>query len=151
MLVPMNCPQCKSDMIKARVSRFTEEYDYCRACKKELKEMPTNNEALEIALLNGLAHVRKDTGVAPPGFVHYPYGFGGGLPSIAPTSPPTPPAPSMMPRTILGPYILSNGMKYHVVTGGAMCKNSNLDISQHMHEMLYTSGQCNCGAIKLIP
>lgn len=36
----MNCPQCKTEMIKAQATDFGEFYDYCRPCKKELQEMP---------------------------------------------------------------------------------------------------------------
>ncbi len=35
----MNCPNCKNQMVKAKATDFGEEYDYCRVCKKELKEM----------------------------------------------------------------------------------------------------------------
>lgn len=35
----MNCPQCQTEMVKARATNFGEEYDYCRSCKKELKEL----------------------------------------------------------------------------------------------------------------
>ena len=35
----MNCPQCQRLMIKAQATDFGEHYDYCRQCKKELKEM----------------------------------------------------------------------------------------------------------------
>lgn len=35
----MKCPVCSGEMVKARATSFGEEYDYCRACKKELKEM----------------------------------------------------------------------------------------------------------------
>lgn len=35
----LKCPQCSTEMIKARATNFGEEYDYCKVCKKELKEM----------------------------------------------------------------------------------------------------------------
>ena len=35
----MNCPRCSDLMIKARVSERSEAYDYCRNCKKELREL----------------------------------------------------------------------------------------------------------------
>ena len=35
----MTCPTCSNDMVKAKATDFGEEYDYCRTCKKELKEM----------------------------------------------------------------------------------------------------------------
>jgi hypothetical protein len=35
----MNCPICKNEMVKARATNFGEDYDYCRTCKKELKEL----------------------------------------------------------------------------------------------------------------
>jgi hypothetical protein len=38
------CPQCGTQMIMARATDHGEEYPYCRACKKELKEMQTSVE-----------------------------------------------------------------------------------------------------------
>ena len=35
----MNCPQCNSEMIRAQATDFGEAYDFCRTCKKELKEL----------------------------------------------------------------------------------------------------------------
>src|SRR5271165_5521923 len=35
----MNCPQCSNPMILTRATNFGDEYEYCRQCKKELKEM----------------------------------------------------------------------------------------------------------------
>lgn len=35
----MNCPQCSTEMVKAKATSFGEEYDYCRTCKKEHKEL----------------------------------------------------------------------------------------------------------------
>ncbi len=47
ILSVMTCPQCKNLMVKAKATNFGEEYDYCRTCKKELKEMAeTNNDVL---------------------------------------------------------------------------------------------------------
>ncbi len=37
----MKCPQCSNDMIKTKATAFGEEYDYCKQCKKELKELVT--------------------------------------------------------------------------------------------------------------
>lgn len=41
----MNCPQCKNLMVKAKATAFGEEYDYCRTCKKELKEFKVEDAA----------------------------------------------------------------------------------------------------------
>jgi formylmethanofuran dehydrogenase subunit D len=35
----MNCPQCKNEMVKVRATNFGEDYNYCRVCKKEEKEL----------------------------------------------------------------------------------------------------------------
>lgn len=35
----MNCPQCSNPMIVTRATAFGEDYHYCRACKKEAKEL----------------------------------------------------------------------------------------------------------------
>lgn len=35
----MNCPQCATEMVKAKATNFGEEYDYCRGCKMELSEL----------------------------------------------------------------------------------------------------------------
>jgi hypothetical protein len=35
----MNCPTCSTPMIIAQATQFGEKYDYCKYCKKELKEM----------------------------------------------------------------------------------------------------------------
>lgn len=35
----MNCPQCSQIMIEAQATNFGEKYQYCRGCKKELKEL----------------------------------------------------------------------------------------------------------------
>lgn len=37
----MNCPICSNTMVQAQATNFGEHYDYCRVCKKELKEMQT--------------------------------------------------------------------------------------------------------------
>lgn len=34
----MKCPQCNNDLIKVSL-QFSGEYDYCRTCKKELKDL----------------------------------------------------------------------------------------------------------------
>lgn len=47
----MSCPTCTAEMVKARATAFGEEYDYCRSCKKELKEMvPATSLPSEVAL-----------------------------------------------------------------------------------------------------
>jgi hypothetical protein len=35
----MNCPQCSTQMVRAKATNFGPEYDYCRPCGKELAEM----------------------------------------------------------------------------------------------------------------
>lgn len=35
----MNCPTCSNEMVLAKATEFGEEYQYCRTCRKELKEM----------------------------------------------------------------------------------------------------------------
>lgn len=35
----MNCPKCTNEMIEAKATAFGEAYQYCRICKKELKEI----------------------------------------------------------------------------------------------------------------
>lgn len=35
----MNCPKCAGEMVQAQATNFGEKYHYCRACKKELKEL----------------------------------------------------------------------------------------------------------------
>jgi hypothetical protein len=40
----MDCPVCKTQMIKAQATQFGEEYDYCRVCKKELKELEKSED-----------------------------------------------------------------------------------------------------------
>jgi hypothetical protein len=37
--VNVNCPKCTTEMVKVQVSNFSDPYDYCRACKKELSEL----------------------------------------------------------------------------------------------------------------
>lgn len=47
----MMCPTCETDMVKAKATAFGEEYDYCRSCKKELKEMmPASSIPSEVAM-----------------------------------------------------------------------------------------------------
>lgn len=36
----MKCPACSNEMVKARATNFGEEYDFCRACRKELSPAP---------------------------------------------------------------------------------------------------------------
>ena len=47
----MKCPQCKETMILTGVTRFTEQYHYCRTCKKELKELQAtlNNYLIDVS------------------------------------------------------------------------------------------------------
>ena len=35
----VTCPQCQGPMVKAKATVSGDEYDYCRTCKKEMKEM----------------------------------------------------------------------------------------------------------------
>ncbi len=57
-------------MVKARLTRHTEEYDYCRKCKKELKEMPPSEDEFVRASKQMMAGINWDTGgavwTAPP-------------------------------------------------------------------------------------
>lgn len=39
----MNCPDCKTSMIKTRATTHGDDYWYCRTCKKELSEIKTKD------------------------------------------------------------------------------------------------------------
>lgn len=62
----MNCPTCKNEMVKAKATNFGDEYDYCRTCKKELKEMEApclvvkDVEKLALASTEGLNALWKE-------------------------------------------------------------------------------------------
>ena len=54
----MNCPICSNKMIKTKATAFGDEYDYCRTCKKELKEMQISSSKLNN--VNSIKRVGSD-------------------------------------------------------------------------------------------
>jgi hypothetical protein len=80
----MKCPQCSNDMIRTKATAFGEEYDYCRTCKKELKELgygsANNNvrrftgevsqEVKDLAYVSNVVTSGATPMPLPPGYVH---------------------------------------------------------------------------------
>lgn len=64
----MNCPKCSTKMVKARATNFGEEYDYCRFCKKELKEIlsPSAPKQDKRDQIDALKYAYTQTGAVLP-------------------------------------------------------------------------------------
>lgn len=56
----MTCPQCNSEMVKAKATDFGQEYDYCRGCKKELSEMIKLEEKVSLDQ-HDITEISEDT------------------------------------------------------------------------------------------